>query len=221
MSAWEYKIVPAPNKGVKARGIKGADNRFAYALEILMNDMADEGWEFQRAETLPSIERAGLTGTTTEWRNVMVFRRGRADDTEDFEHELLPAPDPAHDLAPTFEPETAVEAAPDPSIAAATLQKRDVDVAPEVKLSEAEGTDEFEHVKAPGGQKPNKRQGRGQRRRNQAGKNKKTQDTAQDLSTNDSEPLAHTEPATTVTSEDESVSTKPISSQTITEKTED
>lgn len=73
--AWEYKVVPAPSKGQKARGIKGPEGRFAHALESLLNEAAQEGWEFWRAETLPSEERSGLTGSQTIWRHVMVFRR--------------------------------------------------------------------------------------------------------------------------------------------------
>lgn len=94
MSGWEYKVVPAPTKGVKGKGVKGAEARFAHALEVLMNDMGADGWEFQRAETLPSIERSGLTGSTTEWRNVMVFRRAVEAAMDAFEPELLPAPTP-------------------------------------------------------------------------------------------------------------------------------
>jgi hypothetical protein len=40
-----------------------------------MNDMAREGWEYLRADTLPCEERAGLTGKTTTYQNVLVFRR--------------------------------------------------------------------------------------------------------------------------------------------------
>ncbi|MEP4248486.1 DUF4177 domain-containing protein [Tateyamaria sp.] len=92
MSGWEYKVVPAPKKGIKGPGIKGAENRFANALEALMNQMGAEGWEYQRAETLPSVERAGLTGSNTEWRNLLVFRRALVDAIDDFEPELLPPP---------------------------------------------------------------------------------------------------------------------------------
>ena len=92
MPRYEYKIVPAPNRGVKAKGVKGAEARFSHGLEELMNGLAADGWEYQRAETLPSVERTGLTGTTTEWRNVLVFRRPRESDAEAFEPELLPAP---------------------------------------------------------------------------------------------------------------------------------
>ncbi|MDA9224804.1 DUF4177 domain-containing protein, partial [Tateyamaria sp.] len=64
MSTWEYKVVPAPKKGTKVRGIKGPEERFAHTLETLMNEMGIIGWEFQRVEILPSLERSGLTGTT-------------------------------------------------------------------------------------------------------------------------------------------------------------
>ncbi|WP_147106254.1 DUF4177 domain-containing protein [Tateyamaria sp. syn59] len=93
MPGWEYKVVPAPTKGQKGKGIKGAEARFAHALETLMNDMGRDGWEFQRAETLPSVERSGLTGSTTEWRNMLVFRRSVSVPLDDFKPELLPSPD--------------------------------------------------------------------------------------------------------------------------------
>lgn len=92
MPRYEYKVVPAPQKGLKAKGIKTAEGRFSNSLETLLNAMAADGWEYQRAETLPSLERSGLTSTTTEWRNVLVFRRLRDTTTEAFSPELLPAP---------------------------------------------------------------------------------------------------------------------------------
>lgn len=92
MPRYEYKVVPAPNKGLKGKNVKGAEARFSHALQELMNGLSGYGWEYQRAETLPSIERTGLTGSTTEWRNVLVFRRPRESDTAAFQPELLPAP---------------------------------------------------------------------------------------------------------------------------------
>ncbi|WP_299685562.1 DUF4177 domain-containing protein [uncultured Tateyamaria sp.] len=118
MAGWEYKVVPAPTKGRKGKGVKGAEGRFAFALETLMNEMGAEGWEFQRAETLPSIERSGLTSTTTEWRNMMVFRRAVSAPMDDFEPELLAAPDPV--------PLAAVPAA---AVTAASLGETDGDAA--------------------------------------------------------------------------------------------
>ncbi|EPX82220.1 hypothetical protein [Salipiger mucosus] len=75
MQTYEYRVVAAPSKGGKAKGVKGAEERFAHTLEALMNEMALEGWEYQRAETLPSEERSGLASSHTVWRNLLIFRR--------------------------------------------------------------------------------------------------------------------------------------------------
>jgi len=80
MQRYEYKIVPAPSRGTKAKGVKTPEGRFAHTLESLLNELAGEGWEFQRAELLPSDERSGLAGSTTNWRNVLVFRRALMDE---------------------------------------------------------------------------------------------------------------------------------------------
>ncbi|RDC74540.1 DUF4177 domain-containing protein [Rhodovulum sp. 12E13] len=82
MTRYEYKVVPAPVQGRKARGVKGTAGRFAHALETLMNELGAEGWEYVRADTLPCEERTGLTGRTTTYQNMLVFRRplGAAED---------------------------------------------------------------------------------------------------------------------------------------------
>lgn len=85
MTGYEYKVIPAPAKGRKARGVKGPEARFAHALELQMNELAAEGWEYLRADILPSEERQGLTSTQTVYRSVLVFRREALgeDDLED------------------------------------------------------------------------------------------------------------------------------------------
>ena len=40
-----------------------------------LNEMAAEGWEYVRAETLPCDERKGLTGTQTTYQNILIFKR--------------------------------------------------------------------------------------------------------------------------------------------------
>ncbi|NBD30051.1 MAG: DUF4177 domain-containing protein [Alphaproteobacteria bacterium] len=105
MQAYEYKVVPAPKKGVKAKGVKGPEARFAHALQLVMNEMGAEGWEYQRTDTLPCEERQGLTGKTTQFRHVLVFRRllpddaGAAEDTPLIEDHSAdtPAAIPAED----------------------------------------------------------------------------------------------------------------------------
>ena len=83
MSQYEYKVVPAPKKGLKAKGIKSAENRYANALETAMNALGAEGWEYQRSETLPSKERSGLTRRVTTFQNMLVFRRAVAVDVSE------------------------------------------------------------------------------------------------------------------------------------------
>lgn len=75
MSQFEYKVVPAPKKGLKAKGLKTAEDRFANALQATMNELGADGWEYQRTDTLPNEERSGLTGRVTTFQNMLVFRR--------------------------------------------------------------------------------------------------------------------------------------------------
>ncbi len=75
MQRFEYKVIPAPKRGEKARGVKSTEDRFALALTNLMNDLGAEGWDYVRADALPCDERVGLTGTKTTFQNVLVFRR--------------------------------------------------------------------------------------------------------------------------------------------------
>jgi hypothetical protein len=75
MQRFEYKVIPAPKRGEKARGVKTTEDRFAYALTQLMNQYGAEGWDYVRADALPCEERVGLTGTKTTFQNVLVFRR--------------------------------------------------------------------------------------------------------------------------------------------------
>ena len=124
MQRYEYRIVPAPARGTKTKGVKSPEGRFAHTLENLLNELAAEGWEFQRAEMLPSEERSGLTGTVTNWRNVLVFRRALAAEsaTVQVETDMLPVPvvAPVGDVPPQPEiPAPAGETPPEPPVQAA------------------------------------------------------------------------------------------------------
>jgi hypothetical protein len=75
MPFYEYKVVPAPDRAPKVKGLKGAA-KFASALEALMNELAKDGWEYQRAESLPDEEKKGfMAGKEVVTRNILVFRR--------------------------------------------------------------------------------------------------------------------------------------------------
>lgn len=75
MAQYEYKVIPAPAKPGKVRGASTPQARFARTLAAELNAQAHDGWEFLRAETLPVEERAGLTGTKTSFRSVLIYRR--------------------------------------------------------------------------------------------------------------------------------------------------
>lgn len=75
MTAFEYSVIPAPERGEKTKGAKTASERFSRTLTAELNRMAADGWEYLRAEILPSEERSGLTGRSTVYHNMLVFRR--------------------------------------------------------------------------------------------------------------------------------------------------
>jgi hypothetical protein len=82
MTRYEYKVLPAPKRGEKVRGLRGTEARFAHSLEVLMNEQGAEGWEYQRTDTLPCEERVGFTGRTTKFQHVLVFRKAIENETE-------------------------------------------------------------------------------------------------------------------------------------------
>lgn len=101
MTRYEYKVVPAPKRAEKARGVKGTEDRFALALTTLMNSLGRDGWEYLRADTLPCEERHGLAQRlSTSYQNMLVFRRA-------LDQPATAAPQPAEPTAtdvPTSEP---------------------------------------------------------------------------------------------------------------------
>lgn len=72
---YEYIAIAAPNRGEKAKDAKTPADRYALALTSELNRMAAEGWEYIRADVLPSEERSGLTGRTTTYHNLLIFGR--------------------------------------------------------------------------------------------------------------------------------------------------
>ena len=128
MIRYEYKVLPAPSRGQRGKGVKGSDGKFANALETLMNLMGSDGWEYQRADTLPSEERAGIASKTTVFRNVLVFRRPIETDVEAFEPKLLDAPneEPELDSEDTETDEVAFDPA-QPSDPDTNVQNEDPD----------------------------------------------------------------------------------------------
>ncbi|WP_371169654.1 DUF4177 domain-containing protein [Aliiroseovarius sp. 2305UL8-7] len=124
---FEYEVIPAPRKGKKARGVKTSEARFAHVMAEILNEMAAEGWEYQRTDTLPSEERSGLTGRTTVYHNMLVFRR--ALDVEVEADEVAEAPLVEAPVAP-------VEENPAPALPSAAEANEVSDHAPAVERTD-------------------------------------------------------------------------------------
>lgn len=98
---YEYTVIPAPTRADKVAGSKTPTDRFAAALSAELNRMAADGWDYVRADVLPSEERSGLTGRTTVYHNILVFRRALPEIVA--EPEFIPAP--VYEPEPVAEPE--------------------------------------------------------------------------------------------------------------------
>ncbi len=107
MSSYEYTVIPAPARGEKTRGARSGIERFAATLTDTLNQMARDGWEYVRAETLPAEERSGLTSRTTVYHNLLIFRRALAQPERP--QDALPQSQPQPAVAPT-EPQPEPEA---------------------------------------------------------------------------------------------------------------
>lgn len=71
----EYKVVPAPERAPKVKGLKTTAQRFAHVLAERINAEAAGGWEFLRAETLPCETRGALGSVRQVAVTMMVFAR--------------------------------------------------------------------------------------------------------------------------------------------------
>lgn len=80
MSDFEYKVIPAPRRAEKAKGVRGNEARFAHTVTNKINTLASEGWEYFRAESLPVDEKASLMGKSVErYQSLLIFRREKPD----------------------------------------------------------------------------------------------------------------------------------------------
>jgi len=122
MPRFEYKVVPAPSRGIKAKGVKRAEDRFALALATVMNEHGAEGWDYIRADILPAEERSGLTSKQTVYHNMLIFRRELAEPIEDGTEDRVEAEDrlalaPPADMAEETGDQAMDEAAEEPGTA--------------------------------------------------------------------------------------------------------
>jgi hypothetical protein len=102
MQRYEFRVLPAPRRGIKVSGAKTTEDRFAQALQASMNEMGAQGWDFVRSDTLPCEERQGLTGKATVYQTVLVFRRVIVTAEEQATPRIqIPAPQPVPPFSAT------------------------------------------------------------------------------------------------------------------------
>lgn len=78
MGYFDYKVVPAPRRSKRIKGVKAGDELFALTLTDAINEQARQGWEYVRAESLPSESPAGwFRRSVSAEQTVLVFRRVR------------------------------------------------------------------------------------------------------------------------------------------------
>lgn len=76
---YEYRVVPAPERGIRRRGLRDPGERYAAALEQALAAEAEDGWEYLRTELMPVTERRSWFGRArTVQRAMMIFRRPTA-----------------------------------------------------------------------------------------------------------------------------------------------
>jgi len=103
MQNYEYKAVPAPTRAKRFKGVKGSANRFAMVISELMNDLASDGWEYLRSDSLPMEEKAGLLkGRVETYQTILVFRREKPEPPEmaGLIEDQSQAPSPVEPVAP-------------------------------------------------------------------------------------------------------------------------
>lgn len=130
MRKFEYKAVPAPITGTKAKGVKTTEDRFALSMSDVLNEMAEDGWEYVRAETLPCEERKGLTGRETRYQNILIFKRFQADPLPLEGETVRIVSRPSPQLVPEPTPEPAPQTDYDPFEPDAEPQPEPVRAAP-------------------------------------------------------------------------------------------
>lgn len=78
MTVYDYRVIPAPKRMRRVKGIKTTAELFSMTLGETINAAARDGWEYVRAESLPATEEGGWFRRPVEVvETVLIFRRPR------------------------------------------------------------------------------------------------------------------------------------------------
>ena len=129
MSYFDYKVVPAPQRVKKVRGITDAADLFALTLTDAINEVARQGWEYVRAERMVAEAPGGfLRKAAASEQTMLVFRRPR----EHLSPRLAAAPEEAPpEDAPPEEPSAALSRRPLEDRVQGAIRRREPPALPE------------------------------------------------------------------------------------------
>ncbi len=74
-AGYEYDVVPAPTRIDRIPGLKTDGDRIACMIAQTFNAMADEGWEYVRADVIQIDNVTGISGNIPKPHTLLVFRR--------------------------------------------------------------------------------------------------------------------------------------------------
>ena len=77
MTYYDYKVIPAPRRAKRIKGVSGAEELFALTLTEAINEVARQGWEYvaRRAAAGRGAARLVRARAVAEEQTVLVFRR--------------------------------------------------------------------------------------------------------------------------------------------------
>jgi hypothetical protein len=76
---YEYRVIPAPKRLKRIKGVSSMPELFAAMLTDAINAEARQGWEYVRSESLAAEEPAGwLRRAAMVEETMMIFRRERS-----------------------------------------------------------------------------------------------------------------------------------------------
>jgi len=74
MTKYEFRAIPCPDRAVRMRDLPPGADAFGETLSLAINDLAVEGWDYIRSETI-EVRRRRLFGSRRDQRTFLVFRR--------------------------------------------------------------------------------------------------------------------------------------------------
>ena len=78
MAYYDYKVIPAPRRAKRMKGVHAPEELFAHTLSEAISELSRQGWEYLGSETMTAeAPRGWFRRGLAEPLTVLVFRRQR------------------------------------------------------------------------------------------------------------------------------------------------